>query len=207
MTDFNKGDFTQQGVDGHVNAKLRLNAKRYVDIDLTSNEETSGCTISGHVYDRLNDITYPIGSAPSGNIEITENTAEGEPLDISQYATATVNVAGGSSDWTTAQITLIPTTYTDQFDIPNNASTDVPVLYNGNYEPLYTPLGNGVIIEIPLYDGEALFILDSFITNVAVPEIEPGVYAPDITGDYTYDNEEGLLTITGNCVIGIGVNK
>lgn len=32
---------------------------------------------------------------PSGNIEITENTAEGEPLDISQYATATVNVAGG----------------------------------------------------------------------------------------------------------------
>lgn len=98
MTDFNKGDFTQQGVDGHVNAKLRLNAKRYVDIDLTSNEEASGCTISGHVYDSLNDITYPIGSAPSGNIEITENTAEGSPLNIAQYATATVNVAGGGGD-------------------------------------------------------------------------------------------------------------
>ena len=92
MTDFNKGDFTQQGVDGHVNAKLRLNAKRYLDIDLTSNEQASGCTISGHVYDSLNDITYPIGSAPSGNIEITENTAEGSPLNIAQYATATVNV-------------------------------------------------------------------------------------------------------------------
>lgn len=98
MTDFNKGDFTQQGVDGHVNAKIRLNAKRYLDIDLTSDEDASGCTIAGHVYDSLNDITYPIGSAPSGNIEITENTAEGEPLDISQYATATVNVAGGGAE-------------------------------------------------------------------------------------------------------------
>ena len=67
MPDFNKGDFTQQGVDGHVNAKLRLNAKRYVDIDLTSNEQASGCTISGHVYDSLNDITYPIGSGGGGD--------------------------------------------------------------------------------------------------------------------------------------------
>lgn len=94
MTDFNKGDFTQQGVDGHVNAKLRLNAKRYLDIDLTSNEQASGCTISGHVYDSLNDITYPIGSAPSGNIEITEN---GSNINVAPYATATVNIAGGSN--------------------------------------------------------------------------------------------------------------
>ena len=33
------------------------------------------------------------GTTPTGNIAITENTVE--PLDISQYATATVNVAGG----------------------------------------------------------------------------------------------------------------
>lgn len=125
MADFNKGDFTQQGVDGHVTAKLRLNAKRYVDLDLTTNETESGCTITGSVYDSLNDIVYPIGRAktitsktitengtynasaddcdgynpvtvnvpqPTGNIAITENTAEGEPLDVSQYATATVNV-------------------------------------------------------------------------------------------------------------------
>lgn len=35
---FNKGDFTQQGVAGHVNANLRLNEKRLANIDLTSNE-------------------------------------------------------------------------------------------------------------------------------------------------------------------------
>ena len=95
MTDFNKGDFTQQGVNGHVNAKLRLNAKRYVDIDLTSNEQASGCTISGNVHDRLNNLDYPIGAAPSGNIEITEN---GENINVAPYATATVNVAGGGGD-------------------------------------------------------------------------------------------------------------
>lgn len=97
MSDFNKGDFTQQGVDGHVRATLRLNEKRYVELDLTTNENARGCTISGNVHDRLNNLDYPIGSAPSGNIAITENTAEGEPLNVSQYATATVNVAGGGT--------------------------------------------------------------------------------------------------------------
>ena len=125
MSDFNKGDFTQQGVDGHVRATLRLNEKRYVELDLTTNEDARGCTISGNVHDRLNNLDYPIGAAktissktitengtynasaddcdgynpvtvnvpqPSGNIAITENTAEDEPLNIAQYATATVNV-------------------------------------------------------------------------------------------------------------------
>lgn len=53
---------------------------------------------SNLIVDKLDDIAGVAhsGITPSGNIEITENTAEGEPLDISQYATATVNVAGDS---------------------------------------------------------------------------------------------------------------
>ena len=93
MSDFNKGDFTQQGVDGHVRATLRLNEKRYVNLDLTTNENARGCTISGNVHDQLNNLDYPIGAAPSGNIEITEN---GENINVAPYATATVNVAGES---------------------------------------------------------------------------------------------------------------
>ena len=93
MPDFNKGDFTQQGVNGHVNATVRLNEKRLVNIDLTSNEEAEGCTIIGTVKDLLNDKVYGIGSAVSGNIEITEN---GENINVAPFATATVNVAGGS---------------------------------------------------------------------------------------------------------------
>ena len=54
---------------------------------------------SNLIVDKLDDIAGVAhsGITPSGNIEITENTAEGEPLDISQYATATVNVAGGGT--------------------------------------------------------------------------------------------------------------
>ena len=67
MSDFNKGDFTQQGVDGHVRATLRLNEKRYVELDLTTNENARGCTISGNVHDRLNNLDYPIGG---GGVEL-----------------------------------------------------------------------------------------------------------------------------------------
>ena len=94
MPDFNKGDFTQQGVAGHVNANLRLNEKRLVNIDLTSNEEAAGCTITGTVKDLLNNQVYGVGAGVSGNIEITEN---GENINVAPYATATVNVSGGSS--------------------------------------------------------------------------------------------------------------
>lgn len=94
MPDFNKGDFTQQGVAGHVNANLRLNEKRLVNIDLTSNEAAEGCTITGTVKDLLNDKVYGIGSGVSGNIEITEN---GENINVAPYATATVNVSGGET--------------------------------------------------------------------------------------------------------------
>ena len=66
MPDFNKGDFTQQGVAGHVNANLRLNEKRLVNIDMTSNEEAEGCTITGTVTDLLNDKVYNIGSGGGG---------------------------------------------------------------------------------------------------------------------------------------------
>lgn len=49
---------------------------------------------SNLIVDKLEDIASVAhsGITPTGNIAITENTAEGEPLNISQYATATVNV-------------------------------------------------------------------------------------------------------------------
>lgn len=94
MPDFNKGDFTQQGIENKVILKARLNERRYVTLGLQSDVEGPNLTISGNVHDELNNIDYPIGSAPNGNIEITENTAEGSPLNIAQYATATVNVTG-----------------------------------------------------------------------------------------------------------------
>ena len=66
MPDFNAGDFTQQGINGHVSATVRLNEKRLVNIDLTSNEEAEGCTISGQITDLLNNTTYSLTPGPSG---------------------------------------------------------------------------------------------------------------------------------------------
>lgn len=114
---FNKGDFTQQGVAGHVNANLRLNEKRLVNIDLTSNEEAEGCTITGTVKDLLNDKVYAIGSGVSGNIEITEN---GENINVAPYATATVNVSGGGVELLKTQLTVV-----NENDTSANISPDI----------------------------------------------------------------------------------
>ena len=90
---YNKGDFTQQGVAGDVSALVRLNEKRVMKVVLSSDDESDNCDISGAVYDLLNEEVYPIGAGVSGNIEITEN---GENINVAPYATATVNVSGGS---------------------------------------------------------------------------------------------------------------
>lgn len=89
MPDFNYGDFTQQGIENKVTLKARLNERRYVTLDLQSDVEGPNLTISGTAHDELNNIDYPIGSAPNGNIEITEN---GENINVAPFATATVNV-------------------------------------------------------------------------------------------------------------------
>ena len=91
---YNKGDFTQQGVNGDVSALVRLNEKRVMKVVLSSDDESDNCDISGKVYDLLNGTSYDIGSGVSGNIEITEN---GENINVAPYATATVNVSGGTS--------------------------------------------------------------------------------------------------------------
>lgn len=150
MSDFNKGDFTQQGVDGHVRATLRLNEKRYVELDLTTNENARGCTISGNVHDRLNNLDYPIGAAPSGNIAITENTTEGEPLDVSQYATATVNVAGGGdSPVPMCEITVTNTSQTD-FRVANQNRTIV--------------IHDNIVVDNEVFSGESVVVYSPYVS-------------------------------------------
>lgn len=115
MPDYNKGDFTQQGVNGHVNATVRLNEKRLVSIDLTSNEEAEGCTITGSVKDLLNDKVYAIGSGGGGGggdfstatVTITNTTEENYFVPIPQVTErkgmqpamiqSGINVATGTS--------------------------------------------------------------------------------------------------------------
>ena len=89
---YNKGDFTQQGINGDVSALVRLNEKRLMKVVLSSDDESDNCDISGAVYDLLNGTSYPLGgSTPTGTITITEN---GESIDVAQYRYADVNVSG-----------------------------------------------------------------------------------------------------------------
>lgn len=60
-------------------------------------------------YDALRKVTVnPIPSeyiVPTGNLAITSNTASGQSLDVSQYATATVNVPTGGGSVSVGQVT------------------------------------------------------------------------------------------------------
>lgn len=148
---FNKGDFTQLGVAGHVNANLRLNEKRLVNVDMTSNENAAGCTITGNVTDLLNNQVYNIGSAPSGNIEITEN---GENINVAPYATATVNVSGGGGSMLKTTLTIVNSTGGVVRQLPIEMRLDY-VLLNNN------------VIGVPI-NSDGAIVMDA--SNM--PEIE-----------------------------------
>ena len=63
---YNKGDFTQQGINGDVSALVRLNEKRVMKVVLSSDDESDNCDISGKVYDLLNGTSYDIGAGGGG---------------------------------------------------------------------------------------------------------------------------------------------
>lgn len=119
---YDKGDFTQQGVNGDVSALVRLNEKRVMKVVLSSDDESDNCDISGKVYDMLNGTSYDIGSGVSGNIEITEN---GENINVAPYATATVNVSGGGGDVIGCNVTVIN-------DADESKSANVSYCYHDN---------------------------------------------------------------------------
>lgn len=126
MPDYNKGDFTQQGIDGFVEGGLHLNEKRCLTARISTDEDSAGLdSVEINIHDHLNDLDYTfsgeniiagtsvIGQAPSGNIEITEN---GENINVAPYETATVNVPTGMQPTSATQYTLNNYGYTCEYD-------------------------------------------------------------------------------------------
>ena len=112
---YDKGDFTQQGVNGDVSALVRLNDKRVVKMVLSSDDESSNVDVSGTVYDYLNGETYPLGgSTPTGTITITEN---GTGIDIAEYRLADVNVPANGVLISTTSLGHLATTATSNTDM------------------------------------------------------------------------------------------
>ena len=199
---YNKGDFTQQGINGDVSALVRLNEKRVMKVVLSSDDESDNCDISGAVYDLLNGTSYSVGSAPSGTIEITAN---GTGIDVSQYALADVNVSGGGgdSDWTWANVTLRDTIFTEDFDPVEGYIVACPILYNNDYGPLAVLNTGSILVQIPLYKGQTVLSVSDF------PNLADDNGSYDITGDITKVEEQFFtnLVITGDCSLGFGQMK
>lgn len=79
---YDKGDFTQQGIDGKVSGGLLLNNKRDVDVLVSTNEEDSTLDlVAVTIEDHLNDLKYAFWG---------ENLEAGEVYEIG---------AGGGGDY------------------------------------------------------------------------------------------------------------
>ena len=129
-----------------------------------------------------------IGIIPTGKINISEN---GTDIDVSQYATADVAVSGGSSDFSTAEVTVVYTV-NDDYSFPlvyaadeNELGEGSPkMIYNMAFLPAPDPPGYPVTLTFNavLYDGIQCFSYDESLSA-------------SVSGDIT--ENDGFYTITG----------
>lgn len=120
---------------------------------------------------------------PSGKITITEN---GTDIDVAQYALADVNVegGGGSSDFSTAEVTIAPFDggYTEyEYPLPGVDDVDNTIM-------ILHPIArdDSRIFTVPLYKGKLTINTGENI---------------GISGNFVYNSDFGELTITGDCTI------
>lgn len=92
MPTYNKGDFTQQGVDGYVDGSLELNQKRIVDVRVSSDEESETISdVNIKIRDELNDLEYDITGS---NLATGENVIGGGGGQETVTKTYTIMPAG-----------------------------------------------------------------------------------------------------------------
>ena len=157
---------------------------------------------SNLIVDKLDDIAGVAhsGITPSGNIAITENTAEGEPLNVSQYATATVNVSGGGGNIPLCTLTVIAPRGTG-----STASVGwLAFVDNILQKPIFTEGNNTVLL--PYYDDEGATIEMGFQPNAVFSFSNP-VNIDLEENDWPYiidETQDSSLTVTVTSWGGIG---
>ena len=145
---------------------------------------------------------------PSGKITITEN---GTDIDVSTYATADVAVegGGGSSDFSTAEVTFnvtppegvtITTVYAENVNVPWYIDPQDPadILYY-ECESVFNTT-DALKIKIPVgivagafVGGAAIYFTDSENTYIFLND------TPTISGNVTFDSDNNRYVITGDC--------
>ena len=112
---------------------------------------------------------------------------------------------GGSSDFSTAEVTIRATELSD-YDPPTRIVSKTPVIYNNEYAPIDIAYSNEITVLIPLYKGSAVFNDSEFFRNLAWDNNSNNY---DISGNIEYVETDDYyhLIITGDCSIGIGEEK
>lgn len=183
---YNKGDFTQQGVNGDVSALVRLNDKRVVKMVLSSDDESSNVDVQGTVYDYLNGETYPLGgTTPTGTITITENG----DYDVSEYRSRSVSVSGGANPIVAVNnVTLqsFESAYFEDYVIALHTQTnELPgfsnllVTMDNETFILYPSINNNVVV----YSSSGLDITEAYVLLYFHEEAPKGFEWYIFTGD------------------------
>ena len=133
---------------------------------------------------------------PSGKITITEN---GTDIDIAQYALADVNVegGGGSSDFSTAEVTVTGPTEEDYTQLVLAAAVDYHDPEYPEDDESYSigslPITSNSVLQIVLYKGKA------YVT--VVPRSDQAVVT--VSGNIEATFIENRYIVTGDCSITI----
>lgn len=126
MPDYNKGDFTQQGVDGFVEGGLHLNEKRCLTAKISTDEDSAVLdSVEINIHDHLNDLDYTItgenlvvGENTIGgltSVTFTENgTFEASHFEAIGWDEVTVNVSGGGENPLLCTFTVVNATGQDR---------------------------------------------------------------------------------------------
>lgn len=119
------------------------------------------------------------GTTPSGTITITEN---GE-YDVTEYATADVNVAGAASDFSTAEVTVTVGALENRADFYGSCIVEDALSTIASFQPS----SSGTLIAVLYKEEGQEFELDAGATSITT------------TGDVT--ENDGIVTVTGNGTI------
>lgn len=137
----------------------------------------------------------------SPNIEalsVTENGTYSASGDVDGYSPITVNVSGGGN-FSIVNVTFRATVFPD-FDIPENVYINTPVIDNNKYAPIEYEYNGSKTVGIVLYNNRVE--VPASFTDIAY---DGNDY--DMSGNVTYDDDNFVFIITGDCTFGIGYGK
>ena len=150
--------------------------------------------------DNINAVASGV-TKPDGKITITENATD---ISVAQYATADVNVSGGgSSDFSTAEVTL-------NLTLPEGLTADEEFLVTcllpypdiNTAQPFVSNYVSAVNhkVNLPLYQGKAYFLMPAANANSQSYSIsDPSAVA--LSGSVVYDEQMQMFYVTGDCTI------